>query len=185
MKTKQKMPPPPVPKSVAYKCKPGDWVSPFRDELPAAMKRPSMRKMKPGCDRVVGDLPYFLNVPKGEYEFDRKKITSALCRFLPNGRGNEIGVSVNIRALRYAIMLRTAAASKWEVRSVYNQIYDLVKDRFPLIFYRAKTRVRDGLREIYGMRMRPYEIEAGDPNAPTYWEVGVSQAEPACRRTAG
>jgi thymidylate synthase ThyX len=120
-----------------------------------------------------------------EHNFDKKKkITSALRRPLPNGQGNEIGMSCNIRALRHVVQLRTGAGAEWEIRYVYNQIYDIVKERFPTVFYKARTRVVEGLREVYGMRMQPFEITAGDPNALQFWEASQMESELARRKTA-
>lgn len=87
----------------------------------------------------------------------KKKITSALRRLLPNGQSNEIGFSVNLRALRHIVQLRTSRHSEWEIREVFNQVYRLVKERYPLIFYGAQEEIVDGLVEVSGMKMQPYE----------------------------
>lgn len=94
-------------------------------------------------------------------DFDRKKkVTSALRRILPNGQSNEIGFSVNLRALRHTVMMRTAAGAEWEIREVFGQVYRLVKDRFPMLFSDAAERETDGLLEVYGMKMQPYDKSA-------------------------
>lgn len=91
-------------------------------------------------------------------DFDRKKkITSALRRLLPNGQSNEIGFSVNIRQLRHIVMLRTSRHAEWEIRFVFGSIYKLIKEKYPLLFYGAKEREVDGLLEISGMKLQPYE----------------------------
>ncbi len=91
-------------------------------------------------------------------DFDRKKkITSALRRVLPNGQSNEMGFSLNLRALRHTIMMRTAAGAEWEIRDVFGQVYRLVKHRHPLLFSDAKERIVDDLLEVHGMKMQPYE----------------------------
>ncbi|KKN74272.1 hypothetical protein LCGC14_0392110 [marine sediment metagenome] len=91
-------------------------------------------------------------------DFDKKKkLTSALRRMLPNGQANEIGWSVNIRALRHLVMMRTSRHAEWEIRLVFNQVYDLIKAKFPLMFYGAQETSVDGLLEISGMKMQPYE----------------------------
>lgn len=90
----------------------------------------------------------------------KKKITSALRRIAPNGQANEIGFSVNLRTLRHTMMLRTGRHAEWEIRLVFNQLYLLLKDYYPFIFYGAKEEVVDGLIEVSGMKMQPYEKEA-------------------------
>lgn len=91
-------------------------------------------------------------------DFDRKKkITSALRRILPNGQSNEIGFSVNLRALRHLVQMRTSRGAEWEIREVFNQVYKLVFDKYPLLFHGAKKEVIDGLIEVSGLKMQPYD----------------------------
>jgi thymidylate synthase (FAD) len=95
-----------------------------------------------------------------DYETDRdhkKKVTSALRRILPEGKAKEIGFSLNLRSLRHVVQMRTAAGAEREIRLVFGQVYRLVKARFPCIFADAREREADGLLEVYGMRMNPYE----------------------------
>lgn len=87
----------------------------------------------------------------------KKKLTSALRRILPNGQSNEIGFSVNLRSLRHTVQLRTSRHAEWEIREVFNQIYQLTKEAYPLLYYGAKEEEVDGLIEVSGMKMQPYE----------------------------
>lgn len=165
---------------LAVQASPGVWKTPPREELIEEAKRLGMKEA--GKNPDTGEVPMYAGQPDWEHDFNTKKlITSALRRPLPNGQGNEIGMSVNIRALRQTVQLRTAAGAEWEIRNIYNQIYDLVKPKFPSIFYRAKTRERGGQREIYGMKTQPFEILPGDPRALEFWEVDALQAEIARR----
>jgi thymidylate synthase (FAD) len=87
----------------------------------------------------------------------KKKITSYLRRNLPNGQANEIGFSTNIRTLRHLVQMRTSRFAEWEIRLAFGQIYELTKNKFPLLFHGAKETMVDGLVEITGMKMQPYE----------------------------
>ena len=87
----------------------------------------------------------------------KKKITSALRRFAPNGQSNEIGFSVNLRSLRHTIMMRTGRHAEWEIRKVFEQIYLLLKHAHPTIFHGAREEIVEGIIEVTGMRMQPYE----------------------------
>lgn len=87
----------------------------------------------------------------------KKKMTSALRRFMPNGQSNEIGVTLNLRALRHTLMLRTQTGVEWEARKVFSQIYHIVKERYPLLVADAKTEEIDGATRVYGMTLQPYE----------------------------
>lgn len=93
-----------------------------------------------------------------EKDFNVKKArTSALRRFLPNGQSNEIGFSVNLRALRHTVQIRTSQFAEWEIRLVFEQVYRLVKEKYPLVFHGAKERDVKGIIEVYGMKMQPYD----------------------------
>lgn len=87
----------------------------------------------------------------------KKKITSALRRLLPNGQSNEMGMSLNLRTLRHVVQVRTSRHSEWEIRHIFGQVYNLVKEKYPLIFYGAKEEIVDGLLEVSGMKLQPYE----------------------------
>lgn len=90
----------------------------------------------------------------------KKKITSALRRIAPNGQANEIAFSVNLRSLRHTIMLRTNRHAEWEIRLIFEKIYLALKDKYPMIFHGAVETVVDGILEITGMHMQPYEKTA-------------------------
>lgn len=92
----------------------------------------------------------------------KKKLTSAFRRFAPNGQSNEIGMTLNIRTIRHAILMRTSRYAEREIRLVYNQIYRLMKDKYPLLFADSKERTVDDLVEVYGMKMNPYERQLED-----------------------
>ena len=82
-------------------------------------------------------------------DFDtKKKLTSAMRRMMPNGLANEIGVTLNLRTLRHTIEMRTSRHAEWEVRYVFNQIFNLLKNKYLVMFFDAKTEMIDGLNEI-------------------------------------
>lgn len=87
----------------------------------------------------------------------KKKVTSALRRILPGGQANEIGITVNVRALRHFIMMRTSRIAEWEIRKIGEQIYYLIKAKFPLMVFDAFEEEVDGIVEVSGMKMQPYE----------------------------
>lgn len=78
----------------------------------------------------------------------KKKMTSALRRWMPNGQANEIGFSVNLRTLRQTIEARTSAHAEWEIRMIFNQIYEAVKNKYPAIFADSYIEIVDGLNQI-------------------------------------
>lgn len=100
---------------------------------------------------------------KSMTSFDRKKkVTSALRRFAPNGQSNEIAFTLNLRTLRHTVMIRTARHAEWEIRQVFGQVYLLLKDKYPTIFHGAKEQMINGLIEISSMKLQPYEKTTDD-----------------------
>lgn len=87
----------------------------------------------------------------------RKKVTSYLRRMLPGGQANEIGFTCNLRTLRHLVQMRTSRYAEWEIRYVFEQIFNLVRADYPMVFFGATTEEVDGVLEISGMRMQPYE----------------------------
>jgi len=87
----------------------------------------------------------------------KKKVTSYLRRLLPNGQGNEIAFSVNLRSLRHLVQMRTGRHAEWEIRFVFEQVYKLIKAKHKNVFYGAVEEEVGGLLEVSGMKMQPYE----------------------------
>jgi thymidylate synthase (FAD) len=101
----------------------------------------------------------YLNDPKMAFD-QKKRITSALRRILPNGMANEIGWSMNARALRHTIQMRTHHSAEWEIRKVFGDVYKLCCAKWPILFSDAVATEVDGLTEVTGMRMLPYDQES-------------------------
>lgn len=87
----------------------------------------------------------------------KKKVTSALRRFAPNGQANEIAISLNLRSIRHVVMIRTSRHAEWEIRKIYEQVYFLLKDKHKTMFHGAKEEVVEGIIEVTGMKLQPYE----------------------------
>lgn len=121
----------------------------------------SLRGLERVCDSAghpAPDVESLRWVPDNSFDFDkRKKLTSAIRRIAPNGQANEIFFSCNIRALRHVVQIRTARFAEREIREVFNQVYQIVKAKFPLIFHGAKESTHEGLLEITGMKQQPYD----------------------------
>ena len=79
---------------------------------------------------------------------EKKKITSALRRLMPNGQANEIGFGVNLRSLRNLLVLRTSRHAEWEIRLVFNQILELVQGKYPALFHDVMKESVDNLWEV-------------------------------------
>lgn len=89
-----------------------------------------------------------LNVDEQKDFAVKKKLTSAMRRMLPNGQANEIGVSLNLRTLRHTLQMRTSVHAEWEIRVVFNQIFQLVAKKYPAMFFDAKVEFLEGQNQI-------------------------------------
>jgi len=84
---------------------------------------------------------------------ERKKLTSTLRRIMPNGCTNEIGWTANIRSLRHLIELRTNRHAEWEIRQVFNDVAELVLNKFPGILHAHEREEIDGLYEYTNLQV--------------------------------
>jgi len=81
-----------------------------------------------------------------EKNFDRKKkLTSAFRRMAPCGVATTIGWSCNFRTLRHVIERRTDPAAEEEIRLVFAQVYEIVRERYPNVFGDYTTEIVDGI----------------------------------------
>lgn len=78
----------------------------------------------------------------------KKKLTSAMRRMLPNAQSNEMGFSINLRALRHTIEARTSEHAEWEIRLIFNQVYNIVKEKYPTMFVDAQEELIEGLVQV-------------------------------------
>lgn len=83
----------------------------------------------------------------------KKRLTSALRRIMPNGATNEIGWSCNIRSLRHVIEMRTSRHAEWEIRQVFHDVAEIVRERWPLMLHGGKCEQVDGLNEWTGLKV--------------------------------
>ena len=64
----------------------------------------------------------------------KKEVTSALRRLAPIGLSTDIVWSANLRTLRHVIEMRTAEGAEEELRSVFDEIANVMLREAPLIF---------------------------------------------------
>lgn len=74
-------------------------------------------------------------VPWDRLPMDQKKrMTSAMRRILPDGLATHIVWSANHRALRWIIEMRTDPAAEVEIRSIFDQVAQICKRDYPLLY---------------------------------------------------
>lgn len=75
---------------------------------------------------------------------DKKILTSAIRRMKPLGCAETLGFSLNLRAIRHTIEMRTSRHAEEEIRIVFGQVAELVKERIPLMFFDCEEKMVDG-----------------------------------------
>jgi len=75
----------------------------------------------------------------------KKKLTSAFRRVAPIGVATTIGWSCNFRTLRHVIEMRTEPHAEEEIRLVFAQVYNILKDRYPNLLGDYEVEMVDGL----------------------------------------
>lgn len=65
---------------------------------------------------------------------EKKKVTSALRRMLPDGVSTNIVWTANHRTLRHVITARTSEAAEVEIRFVFDKVAQIVTAKYPLIY---------------------------------------------------
>ena len=114
-----------------------------------------IKECEAGMDIMVKTMEQLEEVQKSlaeiyaiddEKKFDvKKKLTSAFRRLAPIGIATTVGWSCNFRALRHVIEMRTDPAAEEEIRLVFSQVFDLVKDRYPNVLGDYEVTEVDGL----------------------------------------
>lgn len=88
------------------------------------------------------------NVPWEKLSMDEKKrLTSALRRILPDGIATNMIWGANHRTLRWVIEMRTDPSAEVEIRMVFDQVAEICKRDYPLIYSDfTATELPDGTR---------------------------------------
>lgn len=142
-----------------------DLLQTIEDSVYLMQCRTGLRKPPAGFPNILADNVIVTKdertrwVPDDSVPFDRKKkVTSAIRRVAPNGQANELGMTLNVRTLRHCLELRTAPGCEWEIRYVYNEVYKIVKAKFPqMMFDATEVDTGDGLVAVTGMHHQPYQ----------------------------
>lgn len=119
------------------------------DELPFRIPE-VLEPMRPRIISILETLEEFQIAAAGEFGLDeegvpfhtKKEITSALRRLAPEGVSTVIFWTANIRTLRHTIQMRTDPGAEEEIRLIFNEIGNIMKEEAPLLF--ADFTVEDG-----------------------------------------
>ncbi len=101
-------------------------------------------------ERLVKQLELATNIDAQSFSL-KKTLTSAFRRIIGNGQANHIIFTVNHRALRNIIELRTSKGAEEEIRLAFLQVFEIVSKHYPAIYEDAivcKDGGEDELPEI-------------------------------------
>lgn len=88
----------------------------------------------------------------------KKKLTSAFRRVAPIGLATCMVMSMNLRTARHLIQLRTSRHAEEEIRLVFSQIAELLREKFPNVFQDFHYRRVGGYKEWYAENAsQPYD----------------------------
>jgi thymidylate synthase (FAD) len=120
------------------------WFPPWAQSDPELMER---------SHKVLGILEehqlwmakhFGLDEPGKKFD-EKKKKTSFMRRFAPEGVATSIGWSGNIRTIRHCIEMRTDPGAEEEIRLVFGKVAKLMQERYPNLFNDYEIEVVDGL----------------------------------------
>ncbi len=102
------------------------------DDLPEEQKK-AMAKAVEASEAAYHALE--AKIPWDKLSMDEKKrLTSALRRILPDGLATHVVWTANHRTLRWLIEMRTDPAAEVEIRMVFDQIAQILVRDYPLIY---------------------------------------------------
>lgn len=81
---------------------------------------------------------------------ERKKITTAIRRLMPDGTLTGLVMTVNVRALRYIIVSRTAMGNDEEMRELGWRFWRILRSNYPLLISDMKATSE---REVHGPKI--------------------------------
>jgi len=82
------------------------------------------------CVWLAGKLG--LDDPSRNFEY-KKKWTSFIRRFAPQGMATTIGITINFRAMRHVLEIRTAEGAEVEIRHVFDKIAWIASEKWPAL----------------------------------------------------
>lgn len=75
---------------------------------------------------------------------EKKRVTSALRRYAPQGQVTNIIISANHRAWRHMLTMRSSEGAEEEIKAVFRILAPTLKDRYPNIYQDMVYDLKDG-----------------------------------------
>ena len=140
--------PPIIARETETKDMPGPLISRREMGIPIYSLTPSaiFEMVIETCEWAQAALATYYDIDNISDFGTKKKLTSAFRRVAPLGLATGIGMSFNLRALRWIIEQRTDPAAEEEIRIVFGMVADDAIKRWPMLFHDfTKVDTGDGL----------------------------------------
>ena len=122
------------------------WIPDIIADNPEAMK--VFEEVIAKCEWGQKELARIYDIDNMKSFHEKKQLTSAFRRIAPIGVATGIVTTLNLRALRWVIQMRTAAVAEVEIRKVFCEVYKIVREKYPYLFQDFVTEdTGDGLFE--------------------------------------
>ena len=112
---------------------------------------PDLQKVSREFEEAVEGITGSYHELESKFDWDRmtfedkKRVTSALRRILPDGMATNMVWTANHRTLRWVIEMRTDASAEVEIRKVFGQVAEICIHDYPLLYADfAKSQLSDG-----------------------------------------
>jgi thymidylate synthase (FAD) len=112
---------------------------------------PDLQKTSREFEETVQQITCRYHELESRFDWDRmtfdekKRVTSALRRILPDGMATNIVWTANHRTLRWIIEMRTDPSAEVEIRKVFGQVAEICIHDYPLLYADfSKTQLSDG-----------------------------------------
>ena len=112
---------------------------------------PDLRSVSSEFEESVQEITRHYHELESKFDWDRmtfeekKRVTSALRRILPDGMATNMVWTANHRTLRWVIEMRTDPSAEVEIRKVFGQVAEICIRDYPLLYADfSRTRLPDG-----------------------------------------
>lgn len=99
-----------------------------------------------GSEMSHGSARMVLDLDKKPFA-EKKKWTSALRRILPQGMSTSIMFTMNLRAARHIVQMRTSRHAEEEIRFAFDKVAKILRSECPILFGDFVTNKVDGINE--------------------------------------
>jgi thymidylate synthase (FAD) len=112
---------------------------------------PDLQRISSEFEKSVQEITKHYHELESKFDWDRmtfdekKRVTSALRRILPDGIATNMVWTANHRTLRWVIEMRTDPSAEVEIRKVFGQVAEICIHDYPLLYADfSKTQLHDG-----------------------------------------